>query len=420
MTGFYVVAALLLLVAFAILWFALGRKASADEQAQSRRETNVSIYRERLAELERDRDGGLIGAEELAAQKAELEHNLLVDVGDGAEEPPPSRTVGGGALLVAALVLVVLAVGLYTMLGGLQQWRLTETYEKLVHEQNGPDFREQLGTFAGRLASYTANHDAGADWWFLLAQTRMQLGEYASAAKAYGQLTQMVPDDPSLTAQQAQALYLANGRQITPQINALIDRSLAQNPHQATALGVRGIAAFEAGDFRTAIKAWQAALVGMPPNSANAKLLQRTIAEARKHLGDAAPEIAGNDSNAGTAKAAAGGTSITVSVSLGANVRPDDPNETVFVFARAAGGSPMPLAVARLTAADLPTDVELNDSMAMMPGRELGKFDSVEIVARLSAAGTPMPSPGDFEGSAGPLDPHKTKHVTIKIDHRVQ
>lgn len=420
MTGFYIAAALLLLLAVAILWLALGRNAGPAEQAESRREANVAIYRERLVELERDRNDGIIDADDLAAQKAELERNLLSDVGDAADEPTPSRALGGGAALAAALVLVVLAVGLYTMLGGLQQWRLTETYQKLVGEQGDPDFREDLGTFAGRLADYTASHDGGADWWFLLAQTRMELGEYASAAKAYGRLVAMVPDDPSLTAQQAQALYLANGRRITPQINALIDRSLAQNPHQATALGVRGIAAFEAGDFRTAIKAWQAALVGMPPNSDNAKLLRRTIAEARKHLGNAAPEVATNDGRDNKSAAQSAGTSITVSVSFAPNVHPDSPSETVFIFAREAGGPPMPLAVARLTASALPTDVTLSDAMAMMPGRELGKFDSVEIVARLSAKGTPMPSPGDYEGSAGPLDPHKTKHVTITIDRRVQ
>ena len=71
---------------------------------------------------------------------------------------------------------------------------------------------------------------------------------------------------------------------------------------------------------------------------------------------------------------------------------------TLFVFAKAASGPPMPLAVQRLADAKLPLEVTLDESMAMAPGMSLSKFDQYVITARYSAAGSVQAQPGDLEG----------------------
>jgi len=87
---------------------------------------------------------------------------------------------------------------------------------------------------------------------------------------------------------------------------------------------------------------------------------------------------------------------VSVAPGLVAEVGPGD---TLFVFAQDAAGPPMPLAVQRLRAADLPLQTTLDDSNSMTPARRLSSVDRWRLVARISRAGNAMPQPGDLEGA---------------------
>ena len=78
-------------------------------------------------------------------------------------------------------------------------------------------------------------------------------------------------------------------------------------------------------------------------------------------------------------------------------------DSVVFVFARAASGPRMPLAVAKLIASDLPAIITLDDSMAMAPGLNLSSQKEIEVVARIAKSGIANPGPGDIEGRVGPI-----------------
>jgi cytochrome c-type biogenesis protein CcmH len=111
-----------------------------------------------------------------------------------------------------------------------------------------------------------------------------------------------------------------------------------------------------------------------------------------------------------------GGARIPVHVSLAPELRARTaPDDSVFVFARAAEGPPMPLAVVRRQVRDLPLDVTLDDSMAMMAGRKISSFDRIVIGARVSKSGKPTPSPGDLQGLSAPLPSTTTAPQSIEI-----
>lgn len=105
---------------------------------------------------------------------------------------------------------------------------------------------------------------------------------------------------------------------------------------------------------------------------------------------------------------------LTVRVELAAalkdKVKPDD---TVFIFARASNGPPMPLAAKRVTVAQLPIEVELSDADAMMPQMKLSDFTEVQLVARVSRTG--QPTHGEWIGQGSPLATatQATQHLTI-------
>jgi cytochrome c-type biogenesis protein CcmH len=79
------------------------------------------------------------------------------------------------------------------------------------------------------------------------------------------------------------------------------------------------------------------------------------------------------------------------------------PTDAVFIFARPAQGSKMPLAILRKQVKDLPASFTLDDSMAMAPDMALSKFADVVVGARISKSGQAMPQSGDLEGLSTPV-----------------
>ena len=91
------------------------------------------------------------------------------------------------------------------------------------------------------------------------------------------------------------------------------------------------------------------------------------------------------------------------------------PGDTVFIFARAAQGPKMPLAIVRMQMKDLPTTVTLDDSMAMVPDMKMSNFPELVIGARVSKSGDAIPKPGDLEGYAPPLKTGAAGPVEVVI-----
>jgi cytochrome c-type biogenesis protein CcmH len=77
-------------------------------------------------------------------------------------------------------------------------------------------------------------------------------------------------------------------------------------------------------------------------------------------------------------------------------------------------GPPAPLAVKRVTVADLPITVELSDADAMMPQLKLSSFPEVQLMARISRAG--QPTAGEWVGRSKPLSSSTDTLQQLTID----
>ena len=123
--------------------------------------------------------------------------------------------------------------------------------------------------------------------------------------------------------------------------------------------------------------------------------------------------VANSGNVAATGKSVSG--TVKISAALKSKASPDD---TVFIFARAASGPRMPLAILRKQVKDLPITFELNDSMAMNPAMKLSNFPEVVVGARISKSGNAMPQSGDLEGKS-PVVSVGTTEIPIEIDQTV-
>jgi cytochrome c-type biogenesis protein CcmH len=389
MTAFAVAAALLAAVALAFVLRPLLARRSPPEL--SRKAANIAIYRDELRGLEADLAAGKLAREDYQRARIELEARLLEDVPAGDAAPAASAWRGSAWVLGASVPLVAVAVYLATGNPG-----------AMDPSQQMPDAAQVEGMVA-RLAAKLREHPEDADGWKLLGRSYTVMGRFKEAVEAYAKAAERTPRDPQLLADFADALAMARGgpgeMRLSGEPEKLVQRALEIDPKNLKALALAGTAAYERSEYAKAAELWSRMLPLVPAGSEDAQAIGANVEEARKLAGIGAPQ---------------GGVRGTVRLApeLKAQAKPED---TVFVFARAAEGPPMPLAVVRGRVADLPLEFRLDDAMAMAQGLKISAYPKVVVSARISKQGTANAQPGDLQG-ASPAVANNASGVTVTID----
>ena len=404
MIPFWLVAALLLVVALAfVLPPLLRRDAGVGVDADS---ANIAVHRDQRAELDADLARGSISAEQHAQARLELERRLLDDVDTtSVNAAPASRWSGRGYAIVVGLAVPVVAVAIYLTLGNTAAL-VPENRLGMTEEQAAS--RQKMLDLTASLAERMQGRPDDATGWTMLGRAWVSLRRFPDAVGAYQHAARLKPQDAGILADYAEALTLAQGGRFDGEVPKLVARALTADPRNEKALAIAGTIAFEQGQYETAIALWQRLLTAIPADAEYAGAIKSGIAEAQAALAKS------------KSQPSAGGTSVTGTVqlapALAGKVAPDD---TVFVFARAAQGPRMPLAILRKQVRDLPIAFTLDDSMAMSPMNKLSGAAAVIVGARISKSGNAMPQSGDLEGASAPVAPGATG-LQITIERAVQ
>jgi cytochrome c-type biogenesis protein CcmH len=372
MMDFWFAASLLLLAGLAVLLVPLlrGRKAQTEED---RTALNVSLYQERLAELQTQLVAGVLSAAQMDQARAEAGRELLADT-DGYEQKGSAK-LGKALPLLVSFMVPLLGLGLYL------QWGASDKVELTRQFSQAPASVEEM---TARLEQAVKLQPDSAEAWYFLGRTYMAQTRPADAANAFEQAVKVSGRQPELLGQWAQALYFVADKQWSAQLQGLTDEALQNDPQEATSLGLLGIAAFEAGRFSDAVVFWQRLVAALPANDPSRTPLEGGIARAQEQMAALGQSMPAEPQ----AAVAAAGATLKVRVSLAAELQGKVlPGDSVFIFAKASAGPPMPLAVKRLTVADLPAEVSLSDSDAMLPQLKLSNFPQVQLQARISRAG---------------------------------
>jgi cytochrome c-type biogenesis protein CcmH len=281
---------------------------------------------------------------------------------------------------------------------------------------------DQINAMAEKLKERLKDKPDDAEGWAMLGRSYAVLGRAQEAVPAYARAVELVGENAGLLADYADVLALANNRSLEGEPMKMIQRALKANPDQLKALSLAGTYAFEKKDYATAVKYWERIVV-LAPNSPDAPKdprfvdqVRASVAEARQLAGmPPAPDAPPAAPMAQAAQAAQGGDApaaaapnpdafvsgkVTLAAALAAKASPDD---TVFIFARAAEGPRMPLAIIRKQVKDLPIEFKLDDAMAMQPAMRLSAFPRVVVGARVSKKGDAVPQPGDLQGASEPI-----------------
>ncbi|QAZ38332.1 c-type cytochrome biogenesis protein CcmI [Methylibium sp. Pch-M] len=327
--------------------------------------------------------------------------------GDAATAGPRRRLGLTAALAVFSLVVVV---GGYGWLGapglldlGPGSRSAAAPPPAAASGAGGDPARAQIAAMVDQLAERLKSRPDDAEGWQMLSRSYAALGRHAEAVEAYRKAVALNPRDPSLLVDLGASLVALDRDAMHGEPTRLVERALALDPAHPKALAFAGLIAFDRKDYPTAVKHWEALSRVEPPDSPFAQQIRASVAQARQLAGlppsaEAAPAAVPATSSPSPAGAPArvSGT-VRLAPSLKDRVAPDD---TLFVFARAAGeGAPrMPLAILRRQAKDLPLQFTLDDSLSMSPAARLSGATQVVVGARLSRSGDAMPQPGDLQG----------------------
>jgi len=445
MTTFWVVAGIFIVTALLFIIPALLRSKEKGLSEQVEREAaNITIYRDQLAELDRDLQNDILSREQYESSKQELQKRMLQDLSVNNEPgniSPVSRH-GMAASIVVVLAVPLAAISLYMMIGDtrglLSQSQLANATQFQHAEVEGmPAGHAEIKSVVDNLAARLRDNPEDIEGWVMLARTYAIMQRFDDASATYARLVQMMPDNPQFLSDYADVLAMTNDGSLIGKPAELISQALAIDPDYPKALALAGTVAFEQEKFDQAAAYWERLLSTIPAESQLARSVTDSIAQARSLAGEGKDESVplqlAQNSNVGTdipvtppsvepeekgpkvsAVPSISGT-VTLDASLADKISPDD---TLFVFARASQGPRIPLAILRIHARDLPVSFTLDDNMAMTPAMKLSSFPEVVIGARISKTGQAVPASGDLEGYSPPVK-IGDKNVSITIDRVV-
>lgn len=372
-----------------------------------------------LAQLDQLIAEGTLKGDDAQRRRAELERQLLALVAGGpaadAAVPATARERAPRGLLSGVLVFA-LAFGLvgYAIKGNREGWGVGPGEAVAGSGEGGAGHSAQMAQLEAmtqRLADRLKAAPDDAEGWSMLARSYTAQGKYADALPAYRRVAELRPNDAQALADLADGLAVVNNRSLEGEPEKLIAQALKVDPANVKALSLAGTVAFNKNQFAAAADLWERAMKAADPASDFGRQLQGAVNEARQRAG-LPPLAAAADpapAQAAPATPAAPGAAVSGRVTLGpaaqGKVSPDD---TVFVFARAANGPRMPLAILRKQVRDLPLDFRLDDSLAMSPAAKLSGAAEVVVGARISKSGNATPQPGDWQVLSSPVKPGAT------------
>ena len=408
MTAFWIAAGLLTALVLALISRPLLRQRQASHA--SRKAINTAIYRDQMAELERDLASGALSAADHATARDELERRILEDLADeGAETTAEPRRLPRTAIALG-VALPAAAIALYLVLGtpaALDPAALQASNSEQLPTQ--AEVEKMVASLAAKLEKEPDNPKG----WVMLGRSYKVMGRLDEAAHAFEKAGPVMETEPELMLEMAELSAAQNEGMVEGKGQELLKRVLADQPDNPQALVLAGTDAYFRKNYADAARHWERVLAQVPPDSEDARNLSAGIEKVRQLMGDSTGANQGAKpvprETAQKAVASAGATSVSGRVSLAPALKDKaGPDDTLFIFARHANGPRMPLAVLRLKASELPKAFTLDDSMAMSPEMKLSSATDLRIEARISKSGDAIPKSGDLAGELTPVKPGAT------------
>ncbi|MEM5549682.1 c-type cytochrome biogenesis protein CcmI [Pseudoalteromonas neustonica] len=383
----------------------------------------IAIYEQRLGELSLDLAEQRIEQQSYDESIIELKCRLLNEL--SPEKSLFSRGNNRIFALTGSAFLVVLTLIFYTATGSqhqLESWKaamenLPEYGERAVMQKGEPLTQNELQAFALGLRTKLAQSGDDEVAWMLLGRVAMSLNEYDMAQQSFDKVLRLNPENLAVLISYSQLMLLQGDDVSMNKAAQMLSRVLKDEPANLDAISLLALIAYERHDWLEAKAAFEMLLNSMDEQDSRYNMIAQRIAEIDQNI------AAKNTQITPVEKSFAAGTetsNISVTIELAPQLIANLPEKgTLFVFAKAASGPAMPLAVVKLTQYSFPLQVQLSDNNSMVEGLTLSSTEQIILTARISKDASVMPSSGELEGKSGILQRSETSEYTLLIDELI-
>lgn len=386
----------------------------------------IGIYHQRLEELALDLKEQRIEQQGYDESVVELKRRLLNEI--SPEKSLFSRGNNAILALTGSAFLIVLTVIFYTATGSqkqLQDWytamdKLPEYGERAVMQKGEPLTQNELQAFALGLRTKLAQNGDDQVAWMLLGRVAMSLNEYDMAQQSFDKVLRLNPDNLGVMVSYSQLLLMQGSDTNMTRAASMLSRVLKDEPTNVDAISLLALIAYERQDWAQAKSAFEVLLSTMDTQDSRYAIIAQRISDIEQKMAEQNNQIYPATSSENITNSTTSDEGITVDVNLDSALVDNLPeNGTLFVFAKAAKGSPMPLAVVKLTDYSFPLKVQLSDLNSMVEGLTLSSSQEIVITARISKDASVMPSSGELEGSSPVLERAKVTQHTLLINELI-
>jgi len=370
----FAAALMLVLILILLLFF---RRKGEDVQVNP-----VAQFEDKLRLLSQARDNGELAEQDFAQAATELKTQYL-------QSQQSQQTVASPAtawVLGTVLLVVVGTAALYSQTGHyteLQNWQTAQQQlpvygERALLSQGQPLTDEEIELFALALRTKISKEGDDAVAWFVIGRIWLSKGMLDDAIEAFEKALALTPNRVNVLISYSQALLVGGGDEKLAKAALSLAKVLQQEPENADALSMLAMVAEERGDKAQAQQAWQLLLPKLDKADPRYALVQQKLG-----LGSAAEQVATPEQNT----TAVSGRQVSVQLTINSELAEQYKDGTLFVFAKAVDGPPLPLAVQKLAVFNGTQSIELSEAQAMQPGWSLANAERIQISARLSLSG---------------------------------
>ena len=272
MTQFALFATLLVVVVAAFILPPLWLGLRVPKTRADRKTANLAIFRDQLAELEREKAEGSLAEADFDQAKRELQRRLLEETEPAVDEATPASHAPSRKTAIAILLLLpIIGVLGYGMLGNPRALDPAEVVAKPQMTQ------EQIDDMVNKLAVRMKANPDDPKGWLMLARSYKQMGRYAEAVDAFSHAEKVVNEEPDLLAAYAETIAMAEGKGLKGKPTQLVEKALKLDPKHGHSLFLAGAAAMERGDNKQGIAHWEALLPQVEPGSEIDQMLRSGI-----------------------------------------------------------------------------------------------------------------------------------------------
>lgn len=285
MTLFYILAAALVALALAFLFVPLVRphRSAVRRVGEPGVATGLSIYRSQLAELDADRQNGVISEAQYNAARLDLQRGLLEMSGNEEEPGKARRSWRWPAGIGAVALLPVLAVLIYQGFGGGAP--ALDPLQRDAQQTSTADTSADMEMIVATLRERLDQSPDDPVGWALLGRVYKAMGRSRAAAQAYAQSIEHGGNhDPDILIDYADVLGSLTGGDLEGRPRDLIQRALEIEPDHVTGLWLAGTADFRAGNLEGARAHWARLARLLPAQSEDGAIIRANLAEVDARL----------------------------------------------------------------------------------------------------------------------------------------